>query len=131
MRVPDWEKRLLATVEEWRSRPFEWGGADCLAFAQACAAACQGSEVGPVLPCYGDEKAARRVLRGFGGNLGEALAGVLPEIPVSMAQRGDWGLVETGKIGAVVICLGKHFVARDLIGQRLVPRHDVVRAFRV
>ena len=90
-RLPDWPSRLAAYLEQWRARPFAWGGADCAVFAEGAVYALTGWRA-PIAPSWHDWDTARGVLRLLGGLI-PAVDRRLERVPVPYAWRGDVLLV--------------------------------------
>jgi hypothetical protein len=132
-RVVDWPERLLSTVAFWDALPFAWGRTDCLGFALACIKAVRGSPIVSDLPAYADAKEARRVLRDLGAReLENAFMMYLDPVPVSLAQRGDVGiLVQPGGIQSAVVCVGPTWAGKTEDGLVHIAPAQVSRAFRV
>lgn len=132
VRPDGWDVRLIAEIEAWKARPFAWGGADCIGFALACMAAVRQAPVIEPLPPYDSKEGAMEVLAGLGAaTLTEAMAAHLAECPVSLAQRGDAGIVEHEGRETAVIFMGAYAFAMSETGVVRVPREAVKRAFRV
>jgi hypothetical protein len=132
-RVEHWPDRLLETVAFWETVPFVWGSTDCLGFALACVKAVRGSLPIEDLPAYSDAMEARRVLRDMGAReLENAFMMHFEPVPVSMAQRGDIGvLVAPDGIQSAMVCLGPSWAGKTEDGLLQVPRSVIARAFRV
>ena len=132
-RVVDWPERLLQTVADWENVPFVWGSTDCLSFALDCIEAVRGNPLVDEIPAYSDAKEARRALRDMGAReIENAFMMHLDPIPVSMAQRGDVGVIvqEDGTQSAMV-CVGPAWIGKTEEGLLQVPRQVITRAFRV
>lgn len=118
----------------WALRPFEWGSADCLYFASACAAAITGEDPARDLKHrYTSEIGAQRVMVNEGWrDMGDVAASLLPEVPVAQARSGDWAHVvdETGMDGLGVVC-GHQIAVRTQSGMGLFPLTRAKKAFRV
>lgn len=132
-RLPGWEQRLLAELEQARLRPFEWGAHDCVHFAARCVQACTGAQV--QLPGrWRSPRGAARAVRRSGG-WEQALSQRLGErVQPSQAQRGDVGLVPAahGPTGfAVAVCAGAWFVAPGLAGLQRFGPGDVLHCWSV
>jgi hypothetical protein len=135
MRQDGWEELLLAKVQEMDSQPFSWGHLDCILSVLECACEIR-PDLSPFLEhargSYGDAKEARRYLRDMGAReLENALMMHLDPVPVSMAQRGDIGIVIDGGAQCAVICVGAVWIGKTETGAIRVPRHLVARAFKV
>lgn len=90
-RLPDWEPRLVALANGWRTRPYVYGVSDCACFAQAAVEAVTG-----VLLLEGIEKprgmmGAARFMISRGWESVEDMAEELLGTPVDPAatRRGD------------------------------------------
>lgn len=132
-RVVDWPEQLLETVDAWRERPFMWGSDDCLGFVLACVKAVRGELPVAEIPAYADAKEARRVLRELGAReLENVLMMHFEPVPVSMAQRGDIGIVKMPHgFQAAVVCVGRGWLGKSESGLVAVDRRQVERAFRI
>lgn len=137
MRREDWPERLIETIGRHDRLPFGWGSSDCYLLPIDCVLAMTGAEPWPdVRGTYASEQGAAKQMRSRGfADLGEAFASAFAEIPVSLAGRGDLGLVAvpegSGLAGIVFVdtaAIGKH---ADRPGNIRVPRASVMRAFRV
>ena len=94
---------LLRFIAEREVMPFDWGddANDCVSFANASAIAHSArNPVRELGVSWSSAIGAARVLKRVGG-VEAAVTRALPIIPVSMAKRGDWGLV-VGKHGKLV-----------------------------
>lgn len=128
-RREDWPAALAAAYAE--DRRFAWGRSDCCLFAADLVAAMTGADPAAALRGrYEDVKGARRVLKRHGGSL-ERLAEDFaarhgwPELPVTLAQRGDLALVElppsSERIGDWAEALGIVMGARVAVMGRSGP----------
>ena len=151
-RLPGWELRLAAALEEARHRPFAWGSHDCVSWAAAVRTTLTGRPT-PWPGRWRTRLGAARVLRRTGHrDLAGAVRSVLgaPLPTVRLAARGDVVLIEIGDRSgaasenddtnrnttaiagqALGICIGAEagFVApRGLIRRRLL---DCAFAWRI
>lgn len=99
MRRPDWMVRLSALVLIWRVTPFQWGVHDCCTMAADVVEACTGVDVmGQLRGTYSTALGAARTIEGMGG-IEQVLADRLGAlVPVVMAQTGDIGLCDDGRL---------------------------------
>jgi hypothetical protein len=99
-RLPDWEERLAAALAAALDQPFELGVHDCGSFACDVAEAITGTRPAPWLKGYATQEDLDALLMQHGGLEGAAAAAMAEmgreEIPVLMAQRGDWVVVDVG-----------------------------------
>jgi len=139
-RVADWPEQLIAAIERHERLVFSYGTSDCMQLAMDCAAAVTGCHPYPRAaakkgkPAYRSKRGAAGCLKRHGfANIIEAIAGAYPEIAVSLARRGDIGIVYEGKEPCAVVCEGLHFVGKPpaSVGNVRVPRARVERAFAV
>lgn len=106
LRLPDWEQRLAAWLEDVRDRPFQWGRHDCALFMAGAVLAMTGQDFGePFRGRYRSAAGAARALRRWGsGDLPSTLSAALgPAVPLALAQRGDVVMVE----GACGLLMGR------------------------
>lgn len=89
IRREDWPSGLAEVLERARHEAFAWGQHDCCLFAADVADALCGTQIAARFRGrYKTARGARGLLRRLGGLDGlMTLAG--PEIPVTLAQRGD------------------------------------------
>lgn len=128
-RFEDWPERLFDYLESVRSKPFKYGENDCCLFVANAVEAMTGIDPAEEFRGY-DEDGAKEILSRFGGL--EGLAEYVceksgfPEVPVSMAQRGDVVLAKD----MLGICLGRRVAAPGKSGVVYLPR-TFDRAWRV
>ena len=104
---------------------------DCVRWASGATVALTGHDP---LKTFGrrwrTEIGAGRVIRRAGG-MATAITGVLPPIPTTLAQRGDWGLTANG---AVVLFEGEGLVGLNEAagrGYARLPREAATQAWSV
>lgn len=131
-KLDDWPTLLMNELERQGSMPFEYGVSDCLTMPLACVEAMTGERLWA--EDWGSTTklgAAKLLLKHGFENVAEAFASKFEEIPVSMAQRGDVGVIEGEEIVGVVF-VGTYALGKDPdVGTIHVPRSKVTRAFRV
>lgn len=91
-RLPGWRGRFDAAMDEIRRRPFAWGEHDCaIGLASHIVLAITGKDLAePYRGRYKTARGAMLAIRKAGfDNLEDAIASLLPEIPVSFATIGD------------------------------------------
>lgn len=130
-RLPNWSVRLQAAVSARLLMPFAWGSQDCALFGADCVEACTGADPAADLRGrYRTELGAARVLKRLGGLAALAAARLGPEIPPTLAVRGDIGLSDRGDGRmALVVCNGGVWQAPGPAG--IVIARQPLRAWRV
>ena len=125
-RLPDWMSRLDAFVRTVWDAPFEWGQNDCCTVAAGVVQACTGVDaMADLRGSYEGELGAARPIKRLGG-LDHALTTRLgPVVPVAMAQAGDIGLGDDGRL---VFCGGAHWKGPGDFG--LVTTNEPVKVWR-
>lgn len=131
MRVLNWPQKLDAKVEEWRSRAFAWGTADCCQFAAEVVEAITGDDKRSLFPAYADEAAARAIIAANGGLSGLASAALGASKHPSRAMRGDVVLLDRGEGELIGICIGSRIVAPGLQGLEFAPMSCALAAWSV
>ena len=132
-RLPDWEDRLSAFLDQHRDRAFQWGEWDCVLFATACAAELTGEDRAAAFRGkYDTREGAALALRELGkGTLVKTMDSLFPRCPVGMAGRGD--IVMAG--AALGVCIGRvaMFVGEEdgREGFVTIPRAEWQRAWKV
>ncbi len=138
VRIENWESPLYEEIERWRSEEFQYGTADCCAFAAACVEVMTG--VNPWADQwggeYGNAREAAALIRAKGH---KTLHAVLKSIfgkscPVSFARTGDIVYKSLGLDAPQIgICLGVNSVSCSPVGVGLieVPTLELKRAFHV
>lgn len=108
-RLPDWEPRLCALLDEVRDRPFAWATWDCAEFALAVVRALTGKDAGAAWAHrgrYSTALGAQRILARDGHadvtELFDRLIG--PRVAPLRARRGD--LVTNGESMGVMWSAG-------------------------
>ena len=132
-RTQGWEQRLNAMMMAAINTPHEWGVHDCVTFAADAVEAMTG--VDPIADLRGEwagPLSARRLLTDEGvDTIGDMAAKRLPEIPVSMARRGDIVFCDSDEGGFLGVMQGRSIVGPAGIGLVHVPVNQALRAFRV
>jgi len=128
-----WPDLLLKEIEDHGAKLFVYGDSDCLTFAADCVLAMTNEDF---MDGYRDyttiEGAYKRLKRAGFDDIGAALASKFEEIPPSMAQRGDIGVLPGEGFLVAVVFVGPHAVGKDEpFGVKPVSRSLVTRAFRV
>ena len=132
MRHPDWQIRIITTIQAASERPFCWGKNDCCLFvADVCLAACDKDPAAAYRGRYSTETGAKRVLAKTHGSIAAALDTLFERVPVAMAQRGD-ALVFEGPQGqtAAVMWAGQVWAMTEQ-GARPIPDAVPLIAWRV
>lgn len=132
MRIAGWEEALIAAIEHHAALPFAWGVSDCFLLASDNIAAVAGASPLAKFCGYKTEAgAAKKLMRTGHADLGELFASILPEIPPSLAQRGDVGVVlRNGRFSAGVFT-SSGFASKAETGVIDEPITAVARAFKV
>lgn len=134
-RLPNWDVRLAALIESRRNTPFEWGTHDCAMFAMDAVVAVTGRDPGAQWRgSYEDEDGAAMVLDG--APLSLFMAGVMKAFgsepaEVSMAQRGDFVIVDIGNQEMCGVCLGGSVAAPGIDRLRFVPPRFIRHAWAI
>ena len=123
-------------LRDWRRRPFVWGEADCVRFAAGWVALVTGRDPGgETAGCYGDGRAARRLMvRATGtADLVTATCVILgPPLPLPlMARLGDVVAIATPTGPALGVCAGEMVAAPGPAGLGFRPLTTVIAAWRV
>lgn len=104
MRRDNWPSLLSAFVEQSLDKPFQWGISDCSLFAANAVLAMTGTDhAAEFRGRYKTARAARQLLKAFGGVAGIVERTGLEEVSPLMAQRGDVVLVDTAEGDALGI----------------------------
>ena len=129
-RLPDWEERLHAFLDDNAVRVFEWGQWDCGLYVTAAAAAQTGVDLGkPFRGTYTTAKGAAEALRAIGaGTLQRTITALFgAPIPTAQAQRGD--IIMDGRNAG--ICMGGHGLFLTEEGFEKQPRTAWTKAWAV
>lgn len=131
-RVAGWEEALAHAIERHGAMPFAWGVSDCFTLSADCILAVTGEDRLAAWRRYTTELGAARVLRNGGMETVEDLfARHFEDVPPSMAQRGDIGVIERdGAVsGGVFTSFG--FASKAQHGVIYEPVTAVKQAFRI
>ncbi|MDG3040432.1 DUF6950 family protein [Roseicyclus marinus] len=134
-RVADWDLRLVAAIEDARSRPFAWGRHDCLTWAFDVRSAITGQ---PSLAemwrgRYRTEGGALRLIKKLGHvDLQTGLKSELgaPLLSPKLAQRGDIAITHD-KFPVVAIVVGAVATAPGPDGAQTFPLREAAMAWRI
>ncbi|MBN9335619.1 hypothetical protein [Devosia sp.] len=139
-RLPGWENKALAVLNQHMAEPLTWGVSDCLSVPADLCFAMTGVSILPRhLRRYRTEAGAWRLLvrAGF-SDVEEALNAAFPRLEgVAMARRFDAGVVErkdpSGRtvLATVIITNGAQAVGRDAEGPVLVSQLSLRAAFAI
>lgn len=134
MRLENWPERLWDVVQYHTDAPFAWGSCDMVTFPVACALAISNPSASPNIEGYYEDAEGLAAL--FEMNEWEDISGAyedmgLEEIPPSLAQRGDLGVMDQN--GELVGCVfvDAAVLWKSQLGMKRVDRSNVLRAFRV
>ena len=138
MKIPHWERRLVAAIETARARPFAWGRHDCPTFAfETRTALTGGADVaalwrGRYATALGGQRILRRLGWGSLEAMGHALLGE-PLPSVHLAQRGDLVLAGSGSGSGsgFGICLGAQAAGMAPEGLVMRPLAECFLAWKV
>ena len=132
-RLPDWEARLHAYLEEVREKAFAWGEHDCALHGANVVKVMTGEDHGaPFRGRYSTPRGAAGALRRYGaGTLEATFDSHLEAIPPAFAGRGDLVLAD----GSLGVCMGGFALFVGAEGERdglvRVARAKWVKAWRV
>lgn len=120
---------FYAMIEDYKTRPFEWGEADCCLFVADALAALYGKDyAAPFRGKYTTEKGAYKLLKKYDGIEGY-LDGLFERVPVAFAQRGD--IIKVGDTAfSVGIVSGREAYFMDVNGVKNIPTSKGVIAWR-
>jgi len=133
IRRPDWPQRLNRVIEHHRAAQFRWGEYDCgTLFSDVVYAMTDWDPMEPMGRWY-SEATAMRALLGTGHRTMQAyVAGILDEVPPSMARRGDVGFTSgCGPLSCPAIVVGAEAVSRDTKDWMIVPASQLMTAYRI
>ena len=131
MRYDTWPEALFEFVASRQNTPFAWGSHDCVLFAVDCAHAMTGVDYAAPYRGYDSEFGAGRILVEYGGLRQLATANMGPEIPPTLARRGDWCLIMQDGREALSVCMGLFLLAAGPTGLTLRPTCDAITAWRI
>lgn len=126
--------KILELFRAQRNVPFAWGSADCLTFAAECAQALTGNDpIAHLRGLYDSETSAKRLMIENGWrDMGDVAASMFQEIPVALAQAGDWArFVNADGEDGIGVVVGERIAAKTKAGTGQAWRSQATRAFRV
>lgn len=131
-RAADSSSRLIALVNDWRSRPYVYGVTDCWQFALAAVRCQTGVDLMPgvVWPrsLFG---AVRIMIENGWENINDAMNALLPSQSVEDARPGDVVSFERGGEHHMAVRVGDTALTPDLRGLMAIDRALWRRAWRV
>lgn len=120
-RVPDWQLRFAALVQERMSAPFVWGRHDCCLWAADVVLALTGLDPAAALRGqYSDELGALRLVRQLGGLPQIASAALGEPCKASYATVGDVLLITHAGRTTLAICNGSSLLAPGALGLQAI-----------
>lgn len=134
-RFPDWPERLAAFIEARRRMPFAWGGHDCAMFAADAVVAITGTD--PLAlwrGSYADEAGAEAALGGLPLAMfmdAALLAAGATRVETSMAQRGDFVILDVGNMPTCGVCLGGSVAAPGVDRLHFLPMRLIRQAWAI
>ena len=128
MRREDWEKRLMAYLEQ--VGPFEWGENDCCLFAANGVLAMTGEDYAKPYRGYKTAKGALGKLKDLGVDGVATKALGEPKQP-AFAKRGDVVSFESGDGLALGLCIGAKIAAVGQDGLIMLPMSQAIQAWSV
>jgi hypothetical protein len=133
VREAGWADRLLAVVAHHRAQPFAWGQYDCATLFAEAVQAVTGCHVLAAYMPYDSERGALEMLASSGQrHMLDWCRYRFPEIPVSMARRGDLVFPEKiGRLACPAVVLGSDAVSRDEKSWLCMPTGLMITAFKV
>jgi hypothetical protein len=129
-RLPDWQPRLQALIQQRQAQPFAWGLHDCCLFVCDGIEAITGHDPAADLRGYSTEREALRVLQAHGGVRGLAESRAGKSVPVLAAQVGDVGLLPLDGRDTLALCGGAHWLAPGALGLVALPLDAASLAWR-
>lgn len=135
VRLEGWEDRLIAVMEAWRDRPFDWERANCGHPVAEVYRALHGElpeGVGDLVVAVNSRLTLAKALKAKGvASLGDLIALYADEIPPSMAQRGDIAVIETQDGDGLAVMMNGQALGRDAEGVMRVDPPMIKRAFAI
>lgn len=132
IRLPDWQTRLGALVDQHHRTPFAWGTFDCITFAADAVLACTGVDLAADMRGqYSTEPEALALLAQHGGVVALACARLGAVVPVALAQPGDIGVASIDHLHRLAVCCGGHFLAPGPVGLTYIAPDQVLRVWRI
>jgi hypothetical protein len=130
----DWEPRLVTYLSLVAKRPFVPGKHDCALFVAGAIRVMTGHDFARgYRSTYRSLRGGLKALKaqGLADHVAVAEA-FLPEVATAFARRGDVAVVPGDDgIGALGIVQGEGIYVAGSEGLSMVPRHKMVRAFRI
>jgi hypothetical protein len=132
MRLDGWEKRILEVAAKHKQLPSQYGLSDCYTIADDMVFACLGEYMYPKAKNYKTESGAAKLLRKHGfKTVKDALSARFDEVPTSLAQRGDVGVLCIDGVysGGAFTSIG--FMTRGEGTVEFLPASAVSHAYKV
>jgi len=123
---------MREAIARHHAMEFAWGISDCTMFADVVLAI-TGYDPIAAYRSYTTEIGALRMLKKAGvADMAEFIAGVFPEVPPSMAGRGDLAFTsETGPLASPAVLDGAVAHSKNHRGPVMISRAHIVRTFAV
>lgn len=134
VRAERWAVVLRAELHRHRDRPFEWGVSDCATMFADAVLSMTGVDPIEEYRGYTSEAGALRMLAKSGaGSMVDYIARLFPEIPPSMAGRGDlvYAPDAMGPLMCPAVLDGAYAHSKNQTGPLMWSRAVISRAFAV
>jgi hypothetical protein len=130
-RVKGWEKALKAVITKHQALPSQYGVSDCYLICDDAVEAITGSRMFPDVSYTTEQGAAKQLLLHGFKTVEDAFMFKFPTVPVSLAQRGDIGVMEENGVVSGGVFVGIGFMCRDVSKVVFLPISRVKTAFKV
>jgi hypothetical protein len=136
MRLPDWEDRLNALIEEREREPFRWGSHDCALWGADVVLALTGIDHGAAFRGkYDDREGAAAALREFGaGTVVRTFDAHLDRVLKPFAGRGDLARIRRSPeapLASLGVVIGSDALCPGDMGLVRIPRARWTVCWRV
>lgn len=129
-RTPDWRPRLVAFLEEVRTRPFAYGSHDCALFVAGAVAAMTGFDAAAGFRGqYSTMTGGLKLIAG--ADHVQMVRSLFESVPSAFAQVGDIAVIGEIGVPALGIFEGEAILVLREDGLGRLPRVAATQAYRV
>lgn len=133
-RTQGWEQRLYHVTRRLLGIPFGWGTNDCCLFSADCILAVTGSDPAEEFRgTYSTKQEAMRLIAKLDcRDVGDVASRYLPEMPVSLARRGDIVMMKNVNNELfLAVVVGHTAVGPTPDGMLHIHKNNALKAWRV